>query len=239
VTIPGAGTWYVLFFSEKALTVDYELFVVTAGSANVATRPVAGAPLPCTVGGGPLTIGPTTASVSPKGKLPFAATGGSNAGYVWSISTNASGGTISSTGAYTAGATGGVTDVVKVTDSAGASVTATVSVGAGITITPGSVTVQPHALQSFHAAGGSGSAFVWSMQASPSGGTIDPHGGIYSAGANGGADVVLVTDSLGNTATATVTVPDTSGCSAAGGATMLWVAGLAGLALWRRKAKAA
>jgi hypothetical protein len=236
VSIPGAGTWYVLFSSPSALSPGYDLYVVTPSSTGVATRPAATTPLPCTIGGGPLAIAPTSASAAPKGKVLFSATGGSNAGFVWSLASNGSGGSINaSTGAYVAGATGAVTDVVKVTDSAGASVTASVAVGAGITISPKSVTVQPHALQQFTATGGSGTGFVWSMQAGPTGGTVDPQGGIYSAGANGGMDVVMVTDSLGNTATVTATVPDTSGCSAVGGASVIWALGLAGVWRWRRK----
>lgn len=237
MNIPGAGTWYLLFSSPAALTPGYDLFVVTPGSTGVTSRPVATTPLPCTYGGGPLAIAPVSASVAPKGSVPFAASGGSNAGFAFAFATNASGGTINATtGAYVAGPTGGVTDVVKVTDSAGASANAKVTVGPGITISPRDVTVQPHALQQFSASGGSSSGYVWSMQASPTGGTIDAHGGIYSAGANGGADVVLVTDSLGNTATAKATVPDTSGCSAVGSASLLWALGLVGLVLWRRKA---
>ena len=74
-----------------------------------------------------LTISPTTATVSPGGQEPFAASGG-NGGYTWSVSINSSGGSITSAGAYTAGSRGGVTDTVKVTDSNGASAVATVTV---------------------------------------------------------------------------------------------------------------
>jgi len=61
----------------------------------------------------------------------FTATGGSGSGYSWSFGTNNSGGSINtSTGAYTAGPTGSVTDTVKVTDSLGNSATSSITVTA-------------------------------------------------------------------------------------------------------------
>ena len=67
-----------------------------------------------------LAISAPTATVGPKGTLTFTATGGTGFGYTWSISPNPSGGSITSAGVYTAGSKGGVTDVIVVTDSAGA-----------------------------------------------------------------------------------------------------------------------
>jgi hypothetical protein len=72
---------------------------------------------------------PATARVPHNKSQTFTASGGSGTGYTWSLSTNASGGSINpATGVYTAGPTGKVTDVVRVQDSLGSSATATVTV---------------------------------------------------------------------------------------------------------------
>jgi len=157
------------------------------------------------VGAGVSISGAT--SVAPRGSIAFGASGGSGTGFAWSLSTNASGGTINAgTGAYTAGATPNVTDVVRVQDSLGNSATLNVSVGPGVSISgPGSVTVSTSA--SFSASGGSGTGFTWSLSTNASGGSIDSGSGLYTAGATGNVtDVVSVQDSLGNSATASVSV---------------------------------
>jgi len=77
-----------------------------------------------------LAFAPATASVAPLGTQAFSASGGSGAGFTWSLLTNLSGGSIvPATGVYTAGLTGGVTDVVRVTDSLGNAAAASVTVG--------------------------------------------------------------------------------------------------------------
>jgi len=166
---------------------------------NIATRNV-------TVTAG-VTIVPATASVAPLGAQTFSASGGSGAGFAWSLLTNLSGGSIvPATGVYTAGLTGGVTDVVRVVDSLGNIATRNVTVTAGVTIAPATASVAPLGSQTFIASGGSGAGYTWSVT-SPSGGSIVPATGVYTAGLTGGVtDVVRVTDSLGNIATASVTV---------------------------------
>ena len=62
-----------------------------------------------------------------------------------------SGGSISASGVYTAGAAGGVTDVVRVTDSLGNPTTRDVTVSAGISIAPATVSVGPRGTQAFTA----------------------------------------------------------------------------------------
>ncbi len=75
-----------------------------------------------------LSIVPTSATVGVGIGQVFQASGGTPP-YTFSIATNASGGAISATtGAYTAGAVGSVTDIVRVTDQAGSSADATVNV---------------------------------------------------------------------------------------------------------------
>ncbi|HVO21418.1 MAG TPA: kelch repeat-containing protein [Anaeromyxobacter sp.] len=185
-----------------------------------------------------VSIAPAAPTTPPRGSITFTASGGTGAGFGWSLSTNASGGSIdATTGAYVAGATPDVTDVVQVQDSLGNLATVSVSVGPGVTITPTEPGAYPGQTVAFQATGGSGSGFVWKLVTVASqGGTIDPTTGLYTAGTKRGAtDVVQVTDSLGNQATAEVVIwpdwrPAGSGCSSLeGGSGAL---GLILLALW-------
>jgi hypothetical protein len=87
----------------------------------------------------PLVVTPASAEVQPGGGSTFTAKGGSDVdtypaapGYAWTLATNASGGSIDpATGAYAAGQTGGVTDVVLVTDDNGDTARAFVHVAGG------------------------------------------------------------------------------------------------------------
>ena len=178
-------------------TVDVVRVVDSLGNSATAT---------ISVGGG-LAINPTNPSTPPRGALAFTAIGGAG-GYVWALTTNASGGNINaSSGAYTAGSTGNVTDVVQVTDSNGNTATTSVHVGPGITVLPATATVPTGFMLPFAVQGGSGSGYVWALTTNASGGTINASTGAYVAGSTGGVmDVVAVTDSLGNTGSATVTV---------------------------------
>lgn len=72
-------------------------------------------------------------------------------------------------------------------------------------LTPVTSTVSRNATQQFTGVGGYGT-LVYSMQANPSGGAINSSTGLYTAGASTGADIAKVTDSMGNTATAAITV---------------------------------
>ncbi|MGC4001518.1 MAG: kelch repeat-containing protein [Anaeromyxobacter sp.] len=157
-----------------------------------------------------LEISPTEADTTPLGTVTFTASGGSGEGITWSVSTNASGGSIAG-GVYTAGRTGSVDDVVRVTDSVGNVAEAVVHVSAGISITPPGTTVAPGAGAAFTATGGTDTGFVWALTTNGSGGTIDAATGAYVAGTANGprgqvTDVVTVTDSLGNLASVNVTV---------------------------------
>ncbi|HTN53605.1 MAG TPA: protease pro-enzyme activation domain-containing protein [Anaeromyxobacter sp.] len=67
-----------------------------------------------------VTITPGIASVAVGGTIAFSAQGGSGTGFSWALATDLSGGAVNAaTGAYAAGPTGGVMDVVAVTDSLG------------------------------------------------------------------------------------------------------------------------
>ncbi len=185
-------------------------FTATANgtAANTGTALTAAATTsPATTVLAPVVISPATASAPPRGPLTFSASGGTGVGFTWSLSTNASGGSINaSTGAYTAGGTGSVTDVVRVVDSLGNAATRNVTVGPGVTIS-GVTTIAPRGATTFAASGGSGAAFTWSLSTNASGGSINASTGAYTAGATGNVtDVVRVVDSLGNADTQNVLV---------------------------------
>jgi hypothetical protein len=67
-------------------------------------------------------------SLAPGTSQTFTAKGGSGFDYVWSFKQNNSGGTLTASGVYHAGAVGGVTDIVQVVDSFANSATATINV---------------------------------------------------------------------------------------------------------------
>ncbi len=80
-----------------------------------------------------VTLSPLAPTVIAGHTQTFTASGGAVGAYVYSISTNNSGGSInSSTGDYTAGSTAGVTDTIKATDILGAFGTTTAAVSATI-----------------------------------------------------------------------------------------------------------
>lgn len=151
-----------------------------------------------------VTLAPSSASLAPKAMRTFVASGGSNSGFMWSLAPNNSGGSIAA-GAYTAGATGSVTDTVRVVDSLGNVATANVAVGAAVSIMPANPATPPSGTINFTASGGSNSGFTWALQANGSGGSINA-AGAYTAGPTQALDIVRVTDSLGNVATVDVVV---------------------------------
>jgi hypothetical protein len=80
-----------------------------------------------------LHISPISTTLNTGQSQTFGATGGT-APYTFSIATNRSGGSINaSTGAYIAGSTGGVTDIVRVIDNTGTTTDATVTVNSAAT----------------------------------------------------------------------------------------------------------
>jgi hypothetical protein len=153
-----------------------------------------------------LLISPASAAVTVGGSQTFSATGGASP-YTFSILTNNSGGAINaSTGVYTAGSTAGVTDIVRLTDAAGATSNATVTIQGIVVISPASAAVNVGASQTFTASGGA-SPYTFSILTNNSGGTINASTGAYTAGTKGGvSDTIRVTDSASNISIATVTV---------------------------------
>lgn len=153
----------------------------------------------------PLAVTPVTASTPPGGTESFTATGGVGVP-AFSFQANLSGGEVSASGAYVAGRTGAVTDLLHASDESGASVTVTVAVGPGITITPASASVPPLGSATFQATGGSETGYVWSLATNSSGGSITAAGEYHAGSISSTVDAVLVTDSLGNTATVNVSI---------------------------------
>ena len=173
---------------------------VTDSLGNVATANV-------TVGNG-LAVSPSAPMVAPRETVTFTVEGGSGTGYTFALGTNASGGTIDpTTGIYQAGSTPGVADQIVITDSLGNTITITVAVGAGLMVTPALSSVAPRAIVMLNASGGSGRGYAFTLTTNGSGGTVEADSGRYMAGSTGNVtDVVTVTDSLGNTGTATIQV---------------------------------
>lgn len=195
-----------------------------------------------------LAVEPPSAVVLAGAAVPFAVSGGSGPPYAWSLAADASGATLdAATGAYAAGTAsspGGVLDVVQVADALGHTSTAAVTVLAPVGIAPAAVELQAGAGQYFTPSGGSGAGWAWSLAANASGGAIGPLSGAYVAGPAAGVDVVRVTDSLGNAATATVSVtaapppgrPGRLGCGAGeGGWGALLVVPVLSGARWLRR----
>lgn len=149
---------------------------------------------------------PATPSISPRGSIAFSASGGSNTGFTWAAVSTPSGGSITGAGAYTAGSTGSVTDVIKVTDSLGAVAQVNITVTAGLKISPTAPSVAPSGTVAFSASGGSGTGLTWALTQKQSGAATIDGTGSYHAGSGQGTDIVQVTDSLGNSATMSVTV---------------------------------
>jgi hypothetical protein len=79
---------------------------------------------------GVVTISPSRVAVAPKALQPFTARGGGESAFTWLLTRNASGGTLAPDGQYTAGELEGVEDVITVSNAAGQSASAHITVGA-------------------------------------------------------------------------------------------------------------
>jgi outer membrane protein OmpA-like peptidoglycan-associated protein len=171
----------------------------------------------------PIVIDPTSLTRTPLGTATFTASNGCDPAvygdrcgpYTWTVVTAGSGeATIDAGGNYRAGRTGLTTDVVRVTDSLGSFAEATVTVTAGVSISPTPpAATPPGGSIDFVAAGGNdtftgcpGATGCWSLVTNRSGGQIDA-GGHYTAGHTPDvSDVIQVQDTLGNLATVTVAI---------------------------------
>lgn len=160
------------------------------------------------------TMSPTgTIYMLPGDGLTFTATGGTGT-YTWTntLAASTDGSTITSnndTMDYTSRLTSYQTDVVTLTSGA-SSTSATVVTYDPLTISPSTVTLMINGTQSFTSAGGClngtncvGGSRVYSLTGV---GSVNTGTGFYTAPATAGTAFVSVSDSIGNTATATVNV---------------------------------
>lgn len=157
-------------------------------------------------GGDSLSISPSAITLAATSTVTFSASGGS-APYIFS----AGSGTIDAgTGAYSAPASAG-SDTVTVTDSAGATASAAVTVlsTAGVlSISPASMSVLTSQTVDFEGAGGI-PPYTFLISSVGSGSpTINSSTGFYTAGGSAGTDTIEIRDSATpqNVKTATVTV---------------------------------
>ncbi len=148
-----------------------------------------------------LVISPSTATMSPGATMTFSATGGAGS-CAFSVFSGA--GTIDAgTGEYTAPTSPG-SAVVRVTDGAGATADASLTISAAtLLIIPSRATVPTGADLTFSAEGGTG---TYAFSVVSGGGAIDPGTGAYTAPAVAGAATVRLTDSAGATADAALTI---------------------------------
>lgn len=147
-----------------------------------------------------LTIDPSTKTLAVNNTFTFAGVDGAPT-YTYSIV--AGGGTInSSTGQYTAPNAAG-TATIRVTDSMNNTADASVTINAALEISPSSKTLAVNNTFTFSATGGAG---TYSYSVVSGGGSIDANSGLYTAPASTGSAVVRVTDTLGNTSDANVTI---------------------------------
>ncbi len=167
-----------------------------------------------------ISISPTSVTVAPGGTTSFTATiaGSMNTTVAWTVQEGAAGGTITSSGLYTAPAATGtfhviVTSVADMNKSATAVVTVAAQADVSITIIPATATVPQGGSQTFFARvqGTSNTAVTWTVQEGAAGGTVTS-AGLYAAPVTPGTYHVVVISQADSTkyATATVTVPQVS-----------------------------
>ena len=159
--------------------------------------------------GAALSISPSTMSAPPLGTVTFSADGGVPP-YTFSMVSGV-GAFNTDTATYTAPYAVG-TAVIRVTDRAGVTRDATVTVQpfAALSISPSNVTVSTQGTVTFSPVGGA-PPYTFSIQTAGSAGVVTPSigasTGVYLPGSNAGAnDVVQVADSAGTVVTASVTV---------------------------------
>jgi hypothetical protein len=189
-TAPGtAGTYTV-----KATSVADNTKSASA-TVTVSTAPVVA-----------VTISPTSASLLTNGTQQFTATvtGSSNTVVTWS----ATGGSVSSSGLYTAPSTAGsyavkATSVADNTKSASATVTVSTAPVVAVTISPTSASLLTNGTKQFSATvtGSSNTAVTWSA----TGGSVSSSG-LYTAPSAAGSFTVKATSVADNTKSASATV---------------------------------
>jgi hypothetical protein len=159
-----------------------------------------------------VSINPTSVTLTSSAAQQFAATvtGSSNTSLTWS----ATGGTISTSGLYTAPTSAGTyavtaTSVADTTKSASATITVTAPVAVSVSISPSSASLTTGGTQQFSATvnGSSNTAVNWSA----TGGTISTSG-LYTAPTTAGTYTVTARSVADSTKSASATVTVTTGC---------------------------
>jgi hypothetical protein len=164
-----------------------------------------------------LSVSPVSVTLEPNTVQRFTAAGGDGSTVAPAVHWSASGGTIDSTGRYTAGRTPGQYHVIATTsdglaDTAQATVVPDAPVLDRVTISPAMASVIAGETQQFSAVGkaSDGSSIAIDPAYSASGGTIT-QGGLYTAGETAGTYRVIVTDvASGKADTASVTITTAS-----------------------------
>ena len=186
---PSATSAYTLTATNAAGSVSSTVTVIVSTAPAVA-----------------VTISPASTSVAAGGTAQFTATvtGAANTGVTWT----ATGGTISSSGLFTAGSTSGsfqikATSVQDSSKSATASVTVTAQASISVAVSPTSTTLVTGGTQQFGVtvAGTSNTSVTWTA----TGGTISS-GGIFTAGSTPGVFQVTATSNQDSTKSGTAAV---------------------------------
>ncbi|MFT3916553.1 MAG: glycosyl hydrolase family 28-related protein [Anaeromyxobacteraceae bacterium] len=175
--------------------------------------PPAASPAPTTVS---VAVSPASASVAPGATQQFTATvtGTTNTAVQWSVQEGAAGGSVSSTGLYTAPSTAGTYHVVArsqadTTKQAVATVTVTAQPTVAVAISPTTASVVASATRQFTATvtGTTNTAVQWSVQEGAAGGSVSSSG-LYTAPSTAGTYHVVARSQADTTkqAVATVTV---------------------------------
>jgi hypothetical protein len=154
-----------------------------------------------------LRVYPETVTLNVGDSYIFSGTGGTTP-YTFSLLNNLSGASMSSGGSYTAGTTPGTTDTVRLTDSAGAQVSANVYVVSGgpLSISPQNPQVEEGDSIQFSGAGGIASNYSLRVAGD---GSILAGSGLYTAAGAVGTNVseVSVTDGSDTVSTFVTVVP--------------------------------
>ncbi len=186
-TAPADAGSSVITVLDSAGLIDSSTVTIIAGSLSSA-----------------LAISPSAISLNVNGSVTFSSTGGTSP-YTYSLVTGS--GTINATtGAYTAPALAG-TDTIRVTDSVGATSDAVVSISdsSALAIYPSTLTLNANGTITFVATGGT-SPYTFSIFSGS--GTVNATTGLYTAPAAAGSDTVRVTDNVGATKDAVITISD-------------------------------
>ncbi len=147
-----------------------------------------------------LLISPSTRTITTANSYTFVASGGVSP-YTYTKQSG-TGSINATTGVYSSASTGSA--VILVTDSLGNTATSSVTVNAALAISPASTTITITNSTTFSATGGL-APYVYSIS-SGGVGSINASSGVYTAPSSAGSASVVVTDSLGNTSTSSVTV---------------------------------